>query len=103
MSRYSLNLPTDLKYQAEKWAKQQGVSLNQFILWAVSEKVGGLESQLDDPRFPQVVYKKSVSGPPVPKIRGTNCWALQKMTAPFPFPNYSLSMDWAVTLSSPGI
>lgn len=72
MARYSLNLPTELKYQAEKWAKQQGVSLNQFILWAVSEKVGSLESHLDDPRFPHVVYKRSTTGRPVAKLRGTN-------------------------------
>ena len=72
MARYSLNLPTQLKHQAERWAKQQGVSLNQFILWAVSEKVGSLESQLDDPRFPHVVYKRHMSGQPVAKIRGTN-------------------------------
>ena len=72
MARYSLNLPTQLKQQAETWAKHQGVSLNQFILWAVSEKVGGLESQLDDPRFPQVVYKRGMMGQPIPKIRGTN-------------------------------
>ncbi len=72
MARYSLNLPTQLKRQAESWAKQQGVSLNQFILWAVSEKVGSLESQLDDPRFPHVVYKRDRSGQPAPIIRGTN-------------------------------
>ena len=72
MARYSLNLPTQLKLQAETWAKRQGVSLNQFILWAVSEKVGSLESQLDDPRFPHVVYKRGMAGQPIPKIRGTN-------------------------------
>jgi uncharacterized protein (DUF433 family) len=72
MARYSLNLPIQLKHQAEKWAKLQGVSLNQFILWAVSEKIGNLDSQLDDPRFPHVVYRRSVSGQPVAKIRGTN-------------------------------
>lgn len=72
MARYSLNLPTQLKQQTETYAKQQGVSLNQFILWAVSEKVGGLESELDDTRFPCVVYKRSIAGQPIPKIRGTN-------------------------------
>jgi uncharacterized protein (DUF433 family) len=72
MARYSLNLPIQLKHQAEKWAKLQGVSLNQFILWAVSEKIGNLDSQLDDPRFPHVVYRQSVSGQPIAKIRGTN-------------------------------
>ena len=72
MARYSLNLPLQLKHQAEKWAKLQGVSLNQFIFWAVSEKIGNLDSQLDDPRFPHVVYRRSVNGRPVAKIRGTN-------------------------------
>jgi predicted HicB family RNase H-like nuclease len=53
MSRYALNLPVQLKQEAEQWAAKQGVSLNQFILWAVAEKVGALKQQLDDvPRTP---------------------------------------------------
>ena len=43
MARYTLNLPVQLKQDAETWAAQQGVSLNQFILWAVAEKVGASE------------------------------------------------------------
>ena len=39
MTRYSLNLPLDLKREAEEVAKKQGISLNQFIMWSVSEKV----------------------------------------------------------------
>jgi len=42
MARYALNLPVALKQEAELVAKQQGVSLNQFIQWAVAEKVGQL-------------------------------------------------------------
>ena len=38
MARYPLSLPTQLKQEAETLAAQQGVSLNQFILWAVAEK-----------------------------------------------------------------
>ena len=49
MARYALNLPNQLKRDAEQLATEQGVSLNQFILWAVSEKVGSLKQQLDDP------------------------------------------------------
>ncbi len=45
MARYPLNLPAQLKQDAEIWAEKQGVSLNQFILWAVSEKVGSLGQQ----------------------------------------------------------
>ncbi len=40
MARYSLSLPDQLKLNAEELAKRQGVSLNQFIMWAVAEKVG---------------------------------------------------------------
>ena len=72
MARYALNLPTTLKQEAESLAKQQGVSLNQFIQWAVAEKVGGLKQSLDDPRFPLVTYKRGGSGTMQPMIRGTN-------------------------------
>lgn len=72
MARYALNLPTSLKQEAESLAKQQGVSLNQFIQWAVAEKVGGLKQSLDDPRFPLVTYKRGGSGTMQPMIRGTN-------------------------------
>jgi hypothetical protein len=43
MTQYSLNLPGQLKQEAEKWAESQGVSLDEFILWAVAEKVGALK------------------------------------------------------------
>jgi uncharacterized protein (DUF433 family) len=71
MARYSLNLPSQLKQAAEAWASRQGVSLNQFILWAVSEKVGSLDQQLDDPAFPQITYRRGASGIPTPVLRGT--------------------------------
>lgn len=71
MARYSLNFPVQLKQDAEKWAARQGVSLNQFILWAVSEKVGALNQQLDDPAFLHVTYRRGTSGRPVPVLRGT--------------------------------
>lgn len=71
MARYPLNLPQQLKQEAEMWAQQQGVSLNQFILWATAEKVGALSQQLDDPQFPQITYRRGASGVPTPVIRGT--------------------------------
>lgn len=71
MSRYSLNLPAQLKQEAERWAAAQGVSLNQFILWALAEKVGGLGERLDDPRFPRVTYRRGAAGTPEPVLRGT--------------------------------
>jgi len=71
MARYPLNLPTQLKEQAEKYAVDQGVSLNQFIMWAVAEKVGALSRDLDDPAFPHVTYRRGVAGQPVPVLRST--------------------------------
>lgn len=71
MARYPLNLPIQLKHEAELYASQQGVSLNQFILWAVSEKVGSLKQQLDDPAFPLVTYRRGAGGQPTPVLRGT--------------------------------
>ena len=71
MGRYALNLPADLKGKAEDWAARQGVSLNQFILWAVAEKVGTLSQALDDPRFPRITYRRGASGAPTPVLRGS--------------------------------
>jgi len=72
MTRYALNLPVDLKQEAEQLAKKQGVSLNQFIMWSVSEKVASLRNQLDDPRFPLITYRRgSASDYAAPVLRGT--------------------------------
>lgn len=71
MARYPLNLPAKLKQEAEQWTAKQGVSLNQFILWSVAEKVGTLKQSLDDPAFPRVTYRRGATGQPVPVLRGT--------------------------------
>ena len=73
MTRYALNLPIDLKQEAEQIAKKQGVSLNQFIMWSVSEKVATMRNQqLDDPKFPGITYVRgSASDYEMPVIRGT--------------------------------
>ncbi len=71
MARYPLNLPQQLKQEAEALAQQQGISLNQFILWATAEKVGALNQQLDDPTFPHVTYRRGAAGIPTPVLRGT--------------------------------
>ena len=71
MTRYALNLPNALKRDAELLAKEQGVSLNQFILWSVAEKVGALLQGLDDSNFPNVTYRRGASGALSPVLRGT--------------------------------
>ena len=70
-TRYPLNLPVELKQAASRLAKQPGVSLNQFFLWSIAEKVTELKSSLDDPRFAQVTYRRGSSGIPTPVLRGT--------------------------------
>lgn len=81
MARYALNLPTQLKQDAEEWAAAQGVSLNQFIQWALAEKVGALSQQLDDPDFPRITYRRGASGIPQPVIRGTGVRVQTLVTA----------------------
>lgn len=71
MARYALNLPDELKRDAERLAKKQGVSLNQFILWSVAEKVGGLLQGLDDPEYPNITHRRGASGSLSPVLRGT--------------------------------
>ena len=71
MARYPLNLPVQLKQEAERWARQQGASLNQFIVWSVAEKIGELKQNLGDPRFPHVAYRLGASRWPTAVMRGT--------------------------------
>jgi len=71
MAQKALNLPPQLKEEAKRLADRQGISLDQFVVWAVAEKVGGLKQALDDPRFPLISYRRGAAGWPVPVIRGT--------------------------------
>lgn len=71
MSRYALDLPAGLKREAEELAAQQGISLNQFIMWSVSEKVAALRQALDDPKYPGITCRRGASGWVTPVIRGT--------------------------------
>lgn len=71
MSRYALNLPVSLKREAEELASRQGISLNQFIMWSVSEKVTSLRQELDDLNFPGITYRRGASGWVTPFLRGT--------------------------------
>lgn len=71
MASYSVNLPVQLQQEAEQWATNQGLSLDQFILWAVAEKVATLRHQLNDPAFPWITYRRGSSDQPLPIISGT--------------------------------
>jgi uncharacterized protein (DUF433 family) len=71
MAPNSINLPNQLQQEAEQWAASQGVPLEQFILWAVAEKVASLRCQLNDPHFRAITYRQGSSGKPVAIISGT--------------------------------
>ena len=71
MADYTINLPLQLQQEAEQRAASQGVPLDQFILWAVAEKVASLRDQLNDPNFPKITYRQGASGQPVAVISGT--------------------------------
>jgi uncharacterized protein (DUF433 family) len=70
MAQYPVSLPAQLRQEAEQIADRQGISLEQFILWAVAEKVGELRGELDDPAFPGVAYRRGAAGAPTPVVRG---------------------------------
>lgn len=102
MARYALNLPVALKQEAELVAKEQGVSLNQFIQWAVAEKVGSLKQTLDDPRFPLITYRRGGSGTMQPMLRGTNI-RVKTMVVAHKYWGLSaeeIADDWPVTEAS---
>jgi len=44
---YPLKLPTSVKAAAQRLAKEDGVSLNQWIAVAVAQKVGAVETAAD--------------------------------------------------------
>jgi len=71
MTPYPLNLPIQLQQEAEKFATLQGISLDQFIFWAVAEKVATLNQRNDDRTFPEITYVRGASGELVPVLRGT--------------------------------
>lgn len=71
MDRFVLKLPKKLKREVEVWSKKRSISLNQFIVDAVAEKVGSLKQNLDDPKFPKITYRRGASGVPTPLIRGS--------------------------------
>ncbi len=43
-STYPLRLPTSVKSAAEKLAKEEGISLNQFVAIAVAEKLSAMNT-----------------------------------------------------------
>ena len=71
MATYPVNLPLQLQQEASQWATNQGIALDDFILWAVAEKIAELKHQFTDRTFPSVAYRQGASGQRVPVVAGT--------------------------------
>ena len=67
----SFNLPPLLQQEAQRCAASLGISLEQFIVSAVAEKVEILTEHLDNPVFPELTYRRGASGLAVPILHGT--------------------------------
>ncbi|MEG4453540.1 AbrB/MazE/SpoVT family DNA-binding domain-containing protein [Microcoleus sp. N9_A1] len=67
MTPYTLSLPVQLQQEAEKLAALKGISLDQFILGAVAEKVAALKhhyslDELIEAIAPEKIHNEIDSG-----------------------------------------
>ena len=75
-SSYPLKLPHSVKSAAERLAKADGVSLNQFIATAVAEKIGTLNTvdafleQQAGKQVPADMMQFLTNAPDVPPVAG---------------------------------
>jgi len=58
MPRCTVNLPATLKREAEEFAAERCISLEQFIMWSVIEKVAALRQPQDELNFPSISYRR---------------------------------------------
>lgn len=72
MTQYFLKLPPKLQQEAEKYAADQGITLENLIIWAIAEKIGILKQKVDNNLFEDIIYCQSIEGQMIPKLRGTN-------------------------------
>jgi uncharacterized protein (DUF433 family) len=71
MSNNSLEIPEILLKEVEKSALKQGISVEQFILWTLAEKVGVLSQSNTNSESPFISYKRGASGKLTPMINNT--------------------------------
>ncbi|MHC5824205.1 MAG: DUF433 domain-containing protein [Nostoc sp.] len=67
----SFNLPPLLRQKAQRCAASLGISLEQFIVSVVAEKVEILTEDHEYPVFPELTYRRGASGLAVPILHGT--------------------------------
>ncbi len=83
MTAYALKLPDRLKHEVEQLADSQGISLEQFVLWAVTEKVSTLKASMS-----LITYRQGVSGQIFPVIKGI---AIRVQTLAIAFHKWNMS------------
>lgn len=74
MSNFPLRLPKDLMADAKSLAKDQGVSVNQFMATVLAERVGEMKatrhfiqrSQIGDPAAALAIMLRAPDRPPMP-------------------------------------
>jgi uncharacterized protein (DUF433 family) len=71
MTSDSFNLPPLLRQKAQRYAASLGVSLEQFIVSAIAEKVEILTEHHHNTVFPELTYRRGASGLEVPILHGT--------------------------------
>ena len=67
----SFNLPPLLQQEAQRCAASLGISLEQFLVSAVAEKVEILTEHHEYLVFPELTYRRGASGLAVPIVHGT--------------------------------
>ncbi len=45
VTKLEINIPNELKKEIEAYAKSEGITLNEFLFWALGEKVGELRER----------------------------------------------------------
>lgn len=85
----SLQLPKTLLKEVEKLAVNQGISVEQFILWTLAEKIGVLSQSKTDSEYPNISYKPGISGKLTPVLKNTGIRVQTLVIAHY---NWNLSM-----------
>jgi uncharacterized protein (DUF433 family) len=89
MLNNSLTLPEPLLKEAVKCAVNQGISVEQFIIWAIAEKIGVLTQPSIDLEYPHITYKRGASGKFTPIINNSG---LRVQTLVIAHHNWNLSI-----------
>jgi len=89
MLNNSLKLPETLFKEVAKCAVNQGISVEQFIIWAIAEKIGILSQPNVDSEYAHITYKRGASGRFTPVLNNS---AIRVQTIVIAHFNWDLSV-----------